>query len=375
MDRRSFLCVVASLASGARHAAWSTPLSPVEVRGAYGDPSDFWKTGARLDDIGVDAVFVPAGSVNEHMVARIRSEGARVFVDFPTFNGGRWLLGRVGEKEEPIREHLDAWPMDAAGKRSPKLDWFLGICPTNRAFLEDRFETLARIVDRFEPDGVWLDYLHWHAQFESPKPGLPETCFSESCVRQFERDTGVETRGEKPREWAGDILTRHEGRWRDWRCDWLARFVRDCREIVSAGSSTRLLGSFQCPWRDDEHDGARRRILGLDLDLLAPEIDVMSPMLYHGRLDRDPRTWVTENVRWLTERLGTAGETAPRVWPIVQAFDRPRAVTATELENALRGARRGGATGVLFLSLSSMAASEAKTAVVRELYRNVLSGS
>ena len=66
---------------------------------------------------------------------------------------------------------------------------------------------------------------------------------------------------------------------------------------------------------------------------------------------------------------------APRVWPIVQAFDRPRAVTATELENALRGARRGGATGVLFLSLSSMAASEAKTAVVRELYRNVFSGS
>ena len=72
-----------------------------------------------------------------------------------------------------------------------------------------------------------------------------------------------------------------------------------------------------------------------DYDLLAEVIDVFSPMVYHGRMERSP-DWVGENVIWLGDRLKTK-----KIWPIVQAYNDPHQISAAEFEQVLRGGLSG----------------------------------
>ena len=92
-----------------------------------------------------------------------------------------------------------------------------------------------------------------------------------------------------------------------WRTRQLLDWAREVKEMLRRKRPGALLGVYHCPWTDEEFGGARRRILGLDLEALAPTVDVFSPMVYHGRMQRRPE-WVGEYVEWLSRRLGEAGE-------------------------------------------------------------------
>src|SRR5262245_35773781 len=140
----------------------------IQIRGTYSSPQAFWEKGLRLDEYGINAIFVHSSAIDEAMVQRAHSEGARVFAEFATLNGDNWLTRREGDREIPIEDHVDAWPIDSKGERSPRQTWFLGVCPTNEAFLNSRLQALQELVTRQKLDGIWLDYLHWHAQFEDP---------------------------------------------------------------------------------------------------------------------------------------------------------------------------------------------------------------
>ena len=343
----------------------------IQIRGAYGSPKTFWEKGKRLNDYGINALFVHSGSIDEALVRRARDEGAKVFAEFATFNGNGWLTRRVGEQEQPIEEHAAAWPIDSNGQPSPRQTWFLGVCPTNETFVQAKMEALKQLVTTQRLDGVWLDYMHWHAQFEDPTPLLPETCFNESCVKAFQERAQVQVKGSKPEEWARDILRRHEVSWRSWRTAVLTDFARRCREVIWQHAPQLMLGNYQCAWRDDEHAGARRKILGLDLEALARIFDVMSPMLYHTRSGRSVR-WVEQNVRWLSHELGLKGTPVERlkIWPIVQAWSDPQGekVSAEEFEKVLRAGVAAGSTGVMMFTLGAVAEDDAKMAALKKVY-------
>lgn len=308
------------------------------LRGAYASPKPFWDRGHRLDQFGINAIFIHSGLITADLIRRARSEGARVFAEFATWNGS---------SAPP-----EALPVGTDGRPSPQQAWFQGICPTHEPFLQARFAALEKLVTAHELDGVWLDYLHWHAQFEDPQPGLPETCFNTSCLERFRRDTGI--RAVPP-----EILKRHEREWRDWRCSLVVDFAHRCRAVLAKHAPKMLLGNYHCAWRDDEHGGARRRVLGLDVAALDRAFDVLSPMVYHGRSGR-PVAWVRENVEWWSRRTRRA-----RIWPIVQAHQVP----AAELEPALRGGLAGRASGVMMFTLGAVAEDPVKLDVLKKVYR------
>lgn len=324
-----------------------------ETRGIYGSPDSFWKTGARLDDYGINAVFVHAASITPELAARVRREGARLYAEFPTLNGKGY-----------VEKHPEAWPIDATGRQAPPATWFLGACPTEPGFRAYRMKQLAELLERYPVDGVFMDYLHWHAQFEEPQPVLPETCFSGTCLREFSRKTGVRIPAGTTAEQARWILARHDTEWRDWRTSVIADWIRDIRAAIQAKRPGIVLGNYQCPWRDEEFGGARRRSLGLDLDLLAPLVDVMSPMVYHKRMGR-PVAWVGDYVAWLARRVGGK----PLLWPIVQAHADPEPIPAAEFSEVLRLGRSGGATGLQMFTTSAVAKDPAKMKVLRDFYR------
>ncbi len=345
-----FVCVLSiCVVAGAQPAP-----KRLEVRGAYSHPGAFWKTGARLDEYGINAVFVHGGSINAELARRVRGEGARLFAEFATLNGKGY-----------VESHPEARPVNERGEKAPAATWFLGACPTEPGFRAWRLKQLEELLDQHAVDGVWMDYLHWHAQFEDPQPVLPETCFSPTCLREFSRASGIRLPGGSVAEQARWILARHDREWREWRCGVILDWIRAVRAVMERKRPGILLGSYQCPWDDRDFGGARQRILGLDLKRMAPLVDVMSPMVYHARMGR-PGEWVGEAVEWLGRTV--AGPRAPRIWPIVQAHGDPREISRQEFARVLELGRSGPATGVMMFTIGSVAQDRGKMAALKELY-------
>ena len=328
----------------------------IEIRGIYGGPNAFWNKGLMLKDLGVNSIFVHGGSIDEKMIERTKKEGLKLFAEFATLNGKNY-----------VDKHPEAWAINEKGNRVEAASWFMGVCPTEPGFRHSRMKQLRELLQRFDLDGVWMDYLHWHAQFEEPEPILPETCFCNNCLTAFQSASGVEVSGGTTAEKAGWILKNHDGTWRDWRCTVIAGWARDMKMILKQERPGALLGAYHCPWIDDEFNGARRRNLGLDYDLLREIVDVFSPMVYHGRMGRSAG-WVKENIDWFCERLSIKPNTYPKVWTIVQAHDKPRVIPAEEFENVLRYGVSSGATGVMMFTSYSVAENDAKIETMKKVY-------
>ncbi len=336
------------------------PEQQIEIRGVYGHPKPLWDKGFTLPELGVNAVFVHGGSIDSALMERAKNENIKVYAEFATLNGKNY-----------VEEHPEAWAINEKGERVEAASWFMGVCPTEPGFRDYRFNQLRKLIRDYDVAGVWMDYVHWHAQFEEPEPILPETCFCDHCLSSFSKNNNIKIPGENNAEKANWILKNKDKEWRDWRCeviyDWSVQF----REIIETEKPGTLLGIYHCPWTDQEFDGARRRILGLDYDLLRDVFDVFSPMVYHERMGREP-VWVEENIIWFCNRLGIENGKFPKVWPIVQAYNNPGIVTAEDFEIVLKGGLSEKSSGVMMFTTRAMAEEDVKIEVMKKVYESYI---
>lgn len=333
----------------------------VEIRGVYGNPKPFWDKDLNLNDLGVNAIFVHSGSIDHDMINRARSEGLMVFAEFATLNGKNY-----------VDKHPEAWAINEKGEKVEAASWFMGVCPTEPGFRQYRFDQLRDLLLEYDLDGVWMDYVHWHAQFEDPEPILPETCFCNHCLDDFSKDSGIKIPDGTTSEKALWILNNHDIPWRDWRCQVIYDWTYEMKSIIREIRPGTLLGLYHCPWDDQEFNGARRRILGLDYDLLKETIDVFSPMVYHGRMGRNP-DWVKENINWFCNRLDIENDSYPKVWPIVQAHnDDSGIISNEEFETVLKGGLAGKSSGVMMFTTYAVAEDEGKTEVMKNVYSKLI---
>jgi hypothetical protein len=333
----------------------NSPEAP-EIRGVYGNPKPLWDKGFNLKDLGVNAIFVHSGSISQGMIDRARTEGLKVYAEFATLNGKNY-----------VDKHPEAWAIDDKGQQVQAAKWFMGVCPTEPGFRQYRYDQLSDLLNTYDLDGVWMDYVHWHAQFEDPEPILTETCFCDHCLQTYSEDTGIEIPEGSVPEKAQWILDQHDESWRDWRCRVIHDWAIEMKSIVKEIRPDALLGLYHCPWDDQEYNGARYRILGLDYDLLKETVDVFSPMVYHGRMGRAP-AWVEENISWFCKRLDIRKGSYPKVWTIVQAHDDPEIISNEEFETVLMGGLAGTSSGVMMFTTHAVAESEGKIRIMKEVY-------
>ena len=105
----------------------------------------------------------------------------------------------------------------------------------------------------------------------------------------------------------------------------------------------------------------------VDYDLLKETIDVFSPMVYHGRMGREPE-WVEENINWFSIRMGIKKGTYPKVWPIVQASNNPDIISAEDFRTVLTGGLAGKSSGVMMYTTNAVASDPSKTEVMKNIY-------
>lgn len=335
------------------------PAQQIEIRGIYGHPKPLWDKGYKLSELGINSVFVHGGSIDSALIERAKTENIKVYAEFATLNGKSY-----------VEEHPEAWAINEKGEQVEAASWFMGVCPTEPGFREYRFNQLRKMLNDYNVAGVWMDYVHWHAQFEEPEPILPETCFCDHCLLSFSENKNVEIPKGGTTEKARWILLNRDKEWRDWRCEVILDWALKFREIIENEKPGTLLGLYHCPWTDEEFDGARRRILGLDYILLRDVYDVFSPMVYHERMGRDS-VWVEENIRWFCNRLEIKNGSFPKVWPIVQAYNNPGIVSADEFETVLKGGLADKSSGVMMFTTRAMAEDEEKINVMKKVYESI----
>ncbi len=331
----------------------------IKIRGVYGNPKPFWDKELNLNNLGVNAIFVHSGSIDHDMIIRARSEGLMVFAEFATLNGKNY-----------VDEHPEAWAINEKGEKVQAATWFMGVCPTEPGFRQYRYGQLRDLLLEYDLDGVWLDYVHWHAQFESPEPILPETCFCEHCLNEFSIASKIEIPDGSTSKKALWILNNHDNSWRNWRCKVIYDWTVKMKSIIKEIRPEALLGLYHCPWNDQEFNGARRRILGLDYELLKETIDVFSPMVYHARMGKEP-PWVEANIQWFSNLLDIKMNSYPKVWPIVQAHNDPGIISNKDFETVLKGGLAGKSSGVMMFTSYSVAEDEGKTAVMKNVYTKI----
>ncbi len=326
------------------------------VKGVYGNPGSLLKAGYRFDSLGMNAVFVRSGSLTPAFYATAKEQGCQVFVEFPSLDGSGYLT-----------THPEAWPINEKGERSPPADWFMGICPTNTAFKQHRTTELKKILNEYDVDGIFLDYVHLHAQFETVNPILPETCFCNNCISQFSTYSGLSIPGADTKAKASWILDSADVSWRAWRTHILTGWVSDMKAIVRSQRPNAKLGVYYCAWYPAEFDSALGRILGIDVAALAAQADVLAPMLFHRMMGKDT-DWVGEYVAWLggeisKKKLGT------KIWPIVQADNKAGPVAPDEFRKVMIKGSQAPASGIMMFADQSLLDDPEKIRIMKALYR------
>jgi len=337
----------------------------VQVRGIYGGvPAQLFERGATLAGYGVNALWIGSGGLTVEAVELLKGQGARVFAEFNTLHDAPFL-----------KEHPDAAPVGPDGKVCPPPDGWQGICPTHVGYRRYRMEAFRRVLE-FEIDGVWLDYHHSHASWEQAVPNLPDTCFCSRCLDRFEEDSGLALRGHPAAELSRLLLGEEREAWVTWRCRIFTDWVREFREILDATRPGALLGTFHCPWSEDEFDGALRNKLAIDLRAQSAYLDVFSIMPYHARFAHPTEPeWISRQTAWLGRYLGIEGREGERhrIWPIVQLSDWGEAVPVSQVEEVLDHGTRLPATGVMVFAWGSLPSQFEKVEELGRFYRAIRS--
>ena len=192
-----------------------------------------------------------------------------------------------------------------------------GVCLSQQEFLEETEENLLAGVRTFLPDGIWLDYLTYAGWFETPEPDLQESCFCPDCIAGFCEATGTDATT------PDQILAHHPESWTRHKCERIARFAARSAEIVRSHLPQCIVGAYMCPWTPGEFDGALTRIFAQDYELLAPAIDVFTPLIYVEKSGRSSG--------WGREFLEQAPNFVPKdhkIQLILDALDFPDSLLA-----------------------------------------------
>jgi hypothetical protein len=370
ISRRSLLkgCAAATLATSTMTSisaqdgkASSGPARPwLKIRGVYGGfPREIVERGERPADYGINAIWIGSGGLDAAEIDRYHQLGLQVFAEFNSMHLASYL-----------KDHPDAAPIGSDGKPSPPPQGWQGVSPFHAEYRRDRMREFRQVLKNFDIDGIWLDYHHAHASWEQDEPSLPDTDFSPAALKQFTRQTGIALPAETPAA-AAVLLGDERDAWTRFRCATFTDWVREYREVLNEARPRALLGTFHCPWSEDEHDGAIRHKLAIDLASQSPYLDVFSIMPYHARFGHvgDPG-WVSRQVRRLGELLkirGTPGE-EKRIWPIVQISDWGEPVPVEQVETVLDLGSRPPATGVMVFHWSGISKDWKKVEALKRAY-------
>lgn len=296
-------------------------------------------TISRAAEMGMNTIVTNRERLDLALLPHIKRCGLRLFIEV-----GCFFEDRIWEKFPGSR------PIDRNGLAMEPIHWYTGACPNDAELRDARLRQIAALLDEFEFDGLWLDFLRYPCHWEQVRSAdIVEYCFCPSCQRQFQDDVGA------VRVEAGDA-------WQQWKYNRITGFAQDAHRLIGLSRQPdTLLGMCSVPWRASDFDGAMRRIIGQDVQGLAVFADIFTPMTYH-RIVEQPVAWIHDIVR------DTAHVTNKLALPAIQTMNEPDALSAEEFGQALDVALQPPSSGVMIFHVDDLLQQPEKCEVVKQRF-------
>lgn len=275
--------------------------------------------------MSIPLLFGPYGSTALDYIAQFAQYGANAFW-FHGFNAAAFEACQKHQITPCVEfktfradfdEHPELVPIGIDGQPIRYGRLVQGVCLSKKAFLEETEANLLAGLRDFQPVGIWLDYLTYAGWFEMPDPDLQESCFCPDCIQEFCEATGIDATTPE------QILQVYAGQWARHKCERVARFARHYAGLIRSHLPQCIIGAYMCPWTPAEFDGALTRIFAQDYTLMAPAIDVFTPLIYVEKSGR--------SAQWGREFLEAAPGFIPsdrKVQLILDALDFPDSLLA-----------------------------------------------
>jgi hypothetical protein len=341
----------------AAHDAASRPIIGVKIYEASPPFDGLFK---KWRELGLNTLFVSESLLmNLDFRTLARANGLTLFLIYPVF-----------QDPEAIKEDPQIAAVTASG--APARDeWVEFVCPTKGdEYLERRIRHLRDLVAGGDPDVVSLDFIRFFVFWEKVAPdrtpgSLPQTCFCPLCLRLFQNEFDVHipanlTRTSDQAKW---ILENHADAWADWKCE---RIVNAVTRLAKAARETKpsvKVNLHAVPWRRSDFGGAIRSVAGQDFALLAPLVDIISPMTYHHMVRRTP-AWVHDVVADISAQ--TKGAAVLPSIQVSEAYIEDK-LSPDEFRAALEQALKPPSKGVVLWSWDALAKSPEKQALLQRL--------
>ena len=248
---------------------------------------------------------VVTDTINSGVLTYLRRVQASPFLEFT-----------LSEPSSLVSRYPALRPLGPDGNPLPA-GTYDSLCPTGKDPPERRLSLLRATLKKSEVVGVLLRGVQFPCNLLTPKPSLTPSCFSESCLARFQKDTRLKVPGETTADRAKWILAEKRKEWVEWKCSVVTELVRQAKQVIDEERPGVLLGLAISPWQEGEHQGAIRSLAGQDVVRLAKHADFLVPMTLHAACGRKP-DWAARRFQQLRDALKSAKARA-WVWPLIQA--------------------------------------------------------
>ncbi len=288
---------------------------------------------------------------------------------------------------EALDRFSDARPVNALGDVSTQFDWYVGICPTHDAYLEEKLGLLRRVDRELSPDGMFLQFMRYPGFWENwtwnPTYRFSNDdrfCFCDRCRGRFSEAMHVNLRPGTLASQAQEILTDFPDAWNSWRIRTVADIVTRARETIERGSRSIMLNTLPFPSADFEGLDVRAEFAAQDLKTLSTLVDRFELMTYLQILNR-PLSWLEQSIQDARSLLPPEQEIVCTLQVdqlytrgIHAARNRAPLVSAEDINRAARTALCAGSDGIVFYHWTDFLVDEAAGGSKRRVLRELTNG-
>ena len=327
----------------------------------------------KLQSIGINTLFVSPELARKTGFMELAGRNK-----MPVF-----LIVPVFYNPEALARDTGLYAITSDGEKAES-DWVRFICPNRMDYRSEHLDYMESLVRELSPDGISIDFMRYFVFWEkvypvrdldiseteaNNSPNLPQTCFNDVCLELFCKKNKISFPDsiKTIREKAEFILTLYPNEWTAFKVNTITDYVKEITQALRKTDPALRFNLHMVPWREDDFDGAVRRITGQDAGQLAPYLDFISPMCYSQMVRRPPE--------WVGDVVIDMDRAAPdQVLPSIQVsrayIEEPFPVQ--DFKQSLLSALEEPSRGVIFWSWETLEKNREKQEVIREVVQKIM---
>lgn len=315
----------------------------------YDEPSNYAHTFARWTELGVNTVFASetVASAEAYRALAARHEIA-TFVILPIF----YEYGAATAGPDVCAVGNDGTCLEQ--------EWVEFVSPTNDDHRRRRVEWVRRLMLDLQPEGISIDFIRFFGFWEKIYPDtdpatIPNSCYAPRSLAAFAEHAGITLPDLELPALAEWIATEQGVAFTAWKCHVITTMIGELASAARTVDPNVSVNVHLVPWRANDFDAGRKRIMGQDVAAIGEIVDFVSPMTYSFMVGRD--------ADWVRAVMTDMAEHSRRpVVPSIQVSTtyRPETMTVEQFTADLRVALTEPTGGVIFYNWPKLADDTAR---------------